>query len=303
MKKRRLSLEQKRKVNGYMFILPWLVGFIVFYVRSLFMTVEFSLSDLKMDVVNGGYNLTWVGLKNYIYAFTAHGSFKQILTSSVLNMVVDIPLIIFFSLFMALLLNRKFKGRTLVRAIFFLPVILNAEAILDAIESATAMVATGVSASSQEVAAESAGIGMAYYIDLFGSLMLPRWLLDYIVGATDRITSIISASGVQIVIFIAALQSIPGNLYEVAKMEGATAYETFWKVTLPMITPHIITNIVYTVVDSFVSSDVVTLAYNEAFTNYNYGLSAVFSLVSTLVTCGILLLICGTITKKSRYYN
>ncbi len=303
MKKRRLSLETKRKVNGYLFILPWLVGFLVFYVRSLFMTIEFSLSDLTMDVVNGGYNLTWVGLKNYIYAFTAHGSFKQILTSSTLNMVVDIPLIIFFSLFMALLLNRKFKGRTLVRAIFFLPVILNAEAILDAIESATAMVATGVSASSQEMAAETAGIGMAYYIDLFGSLMLPRWLLDYIVGATDRITTIISASGVQIVIFIAALQSIPGNLYEVAKMEGATAYETFWKVTLPMITPHIITNIVYTVVDSFVSSDVVTLAYNEAFTNYNYGLSAVFSLVSTLVTCGILLLICGVITKKSSYYN
>ena len=303
MKKRRLSLESKRKINGYLFILPWLVGFIVFYVRSLFMTVEFSLSDLQMDVVNGGYNLTWVGLKNYIYAFTAHGSFKQILTSSVLNMVVDIPLIIFFSLFMALLLNRKFKGRTLVRAIFFLPVILNAEAILDAIESATAMVATGVSAASQEVAAESAGIGMAYYIDLFGSLMLPKSVLEYIVGATDRITSIISASGVQIVIFIAALQSIPGNLYEVAKMEGATAYETFWKVTLPMITPHIITNIVYTVVDSFVSSDVVTLAYNEAFTNYNYGLSSVFSLVSTLVTCGILLLICGTITKKSSFYN
>ncbi len=303
MKKHRLSLENKRKVNGYLFILPWLVGFAAFYVRSLFMTVEFSLSDLQMDVVNGGYTLSWVGLKNFIYAFTAHGSFKQILTSSVMNMVVDIPLIIFFSLFMALLLNRKFKGRTLVRAIFFLPVILNAEAILDAIESATAMVATGVSASSQEVAAESAGIGMAYYIDLFGSLMLPRWLLDYIVGATDRITSIISASGVQIVIFIAALQSIPGNLYEVAKMEGATAYETFWKVTLPMITPHIITNIVYTVVDSFVSSDVVTLAYNEAFKNYNYGLSAVFSLVSTLVTCGILLLICGVITKKSSYYN
>lgn len=303
MKKRRLSLESKRKINGYLFILPWLVGFLVFYVRSLFMTIEFSLSDLTMDVVNGGYNLTWVGLKNYIYAFTAHGSFKQILTSSTLNMVVDIPLIIFFSLFMALLLNRKFKGRTLVRAIFFLPVILNAEAIMDAIESATAMVATGVSVSSQEMAAETAGIGMAYYIDLFGSLMLPRWVLNYIVGAADRITSIISASGVQIVIFIAALQSIPGNLYEVAKMEGATAYETFWKVTLPMITPHIITNIVYTVVDSFISSDVVTLAYNEAFTNYNYGLSAVFSLISTLVTCGILLLICGAITKKSSYYN
>lgn len=303
MKKRRLSLEQKHTVSGYLFILPWLIGFLIFYVRSLFMTVEFSLSDLKMDMVNGGYTLSWVGLKNYLYAFTAHGNFKQILTTSVVDMLIDLPLIIFFSLFMALMLNRKFRGRTLVRAIFFLPVILNAEAILDAIETATMMVATGISASSTEMASGTSGMGIAYYIDLFGNLMIPRQMLEYIVGAVERITSIISASGVQIVIFIAALQSIPGALYEVAKMEGATGYETFWKVTFPMVMPHIITNIVYTVVDSFVSSDVVTLAYETAFTDFNYGLSAVFSLTSTVVTCGILILVCGLIQKRTFYYN
>lgn len=303
MKKQRLTLSQKRTVSGYLFILPWLIGFIAFYVRSLFMTAQFSLSELSMDVVNGGYTLTWVGLENYMYAFTAHGSFKQILTTSVADMLIDVPLIIFFSLFMALMLNRKFTGRTLVRAIFFLPVILNAEAIVDAVETATMMVATGVSASSQEMAAETAGMGMSYYIDLFGSMMIPRQLLEYIVGAVDRITSIISASGVQIVIFIAALQSIPGSLYEVAKIEGATGYETFWKVTFPMVMPHIITNTVYTVVDSFVDSDVVNLAYTTAFTDFNYGLSSVFSLVSTVVTCAILALVVGWIQKKTFYYN
>ena len=305
MKKPRLTLSQKRTINGYLFILPWLVGFACFYVRSLFMTVQFSLSELTMDVVNGGYQLEFVGLENYLYAFTVHGTFKQILTTSVMDMLIDVPLIIFFSLFMALMLNRSFKGRTIVRAIFFLPVILNAEAIVDAIEMATMMVAGGVSASSAEMAAESAGAGMgiAYYVDLFGNLMIPKQLLEYIVGAVERITGIISASGVQIVIFIAALQSIPGSLYEVAKIEGATAYETFWKVTFPMVMPHIITNIVYTVVDSFVDSDVVNLAYETAFNQLNYGLSSVFSLVSTVVTCLILVLVCGWIQKKTFYYN
>lgn len=301
-KKHSLTLSQKRTVNGYLFILPWLVGFAAFYIRSLFMTIQFSLSDLTVGV--SGYSLSWVGLKNYLYAFTAHGSFKQILTSSVTNMVVDVPLIIFFSLFMALMLNRKFRGRTLVRAIFFLPVILNAEAIVDAIETAAMMVATGVSSSSQEMAqSASGGIGIGYYIDLFGNLMISRDMLEYIVGAVNRITSIVSASGVQIVIFIAALQSIPSSMYEVAKIEGATGYETFWKVTFPMVMPHIITNIVYTVVDSFISSDVVTLAYNTAFSEFNYGLSSVFSLVSTVVTCAILVLVCGFISKKTFYYN
>ena len=122
-------------------------------------------------------------------------------------------------------------------------------------------------------------------------------------GAVNRINNIVSASGVQIVIFIAALQSIPSSMYEVAKIEGATGYETFWKVTFPMVMPHIITNIVYTVVDSFISSDVVTLAYNTAFTEFNYGLSSVFSLVSTVVTCAILVLVCGFISRKTFYYN
>lgn len=301
-KKHFLTLTQKRTVSGYLFILPWLVGFAAFYIRSLFMTVQFSLSSLSVGV--SGYSLRWVGLKNYIYAFTVHGSFKQILTTSVINMLVDVPLIIFFSLFMALMLNRKMKGRTWIRAIFFLPVILNAEAIVDAIETAAAMVATGVSSSSQEVAQEAAGsIGIDYYINLFGNLMISRDMLEYIVGAVSRITSIVSASGVQIVIFIAALQSIPSSLYEVAKIEGATGYETFWKVTFPMVMPHIITNVVYTVVDSFVSSDVVNLAYETAFTEFNYGLSSVFSLVSTVVTCLILVLVCGFISKRTFYYN
>lgn len=303
MKKFRLSLERKRTITGLIFISPWLIGFLAFFIRSIFMTVQFSLCTLTMDTVNGGYHLDWAGIQNYIYAFGVHGTFKQVLTTSVMNMLIDVPLIIFFSLLMALLLNAKFPGRTLVRAIFFLPVILNADAIVSAIETATAMIAGGVSSSSKEMAEATSGMSIGYYIDLFGAMMIPDQVLEYIVGAVGRITKIISASGVQIVIFIAALQAIPSALYEVADMEGATAYETFWKITFPMVMPHIITNVVYTVVDSFTNSQVVNLAYTTAFTEFNYGLSSVFSLVSTVVTCVILVLVCGLISKKAFYYN
>ncbi len=302
-KKKKMSLSAKRSRTGFLFILPWLIGFIWFYARSLFMSVQFSLSDLTVSP-GGGYTLDFVGLNNFLYAFRAHATYKQVLTTSIGNMLIDVPLITFFSLFMAILLNRKFRGRTLVRAIFFLPVILNSEAIVDAMDLARNMMSGGLSNASAEMAqAASSGMGIAYYMEMFGSLGIPEPLIAYLMGAVLRVSDIINASGVQIIIFIAALQSVPGSMYEVAKIEGATTYETFWKVTFPMVMPHIITNIVYTVVDSFTQSDVVELAYKTAFTESNYGLSSVFSLCSTAITCLILVIVCGFIQKRTFYYN
>ena len=299
-KKKKMTLSKKHGLMGYLFILPWLIGFLWFYLRSLIMSVQFSFSNLTVNP-GGGYTLDFVGLNNYIYAVRAHASYKQVLTTSIGNMLIDVPLITFFSLFMAMLLNRKFKGRTLVRAIFFLPVILNSGAIMDAMALARNMMSGGISNASAEMAAAASGNGMSieYYIQMFAALGLPEVIIEYVSGAVSRISDIINASGVQIIIFIAALQSIPGSMYEVARIEGATAYETFWKVTFPMIMPHIITNVVYTVVDSFTQSDVVELAYTTAFEEMNYGLSSVFSLVSTVITCLILLIVCGLIQKKT----
>lgn len=305
-RRKRLTLLQKRDLKGYLFILPWLVGFIVFYVRSIIMTGQFAFSELTMDAAKGGYSLRFVGFDNFVYAFRTDPQFKQVLTTSVGNMLVDVPLIIFFSLFMAMLLNKKFPGRSFVRAIFFLPVILNSGAITAALDLSSAMMNGGVSSQVTEMstsASSSVAFSMDYMIEMFVNFGIPAKLLDYITTAVDRINDIIRASGVQIVIFIAALQSIPASMYEVAKIEGATGYETFWKVTFPMVMPHIITNIVYTIVDSFTNSDVVDLAYDTAFSDFNYGLSSVFSLVSTIVTCLILVLVCGFIQKRTFYYN
>lgn len=197
--RKKRSLSQRQALKGFLFITPWLIGFLWFYARSLFMTLQFSFSEMIVNP-GGGYTLDFVWLDNFIYAFRAHATYKQILTTSLGNMLVDVPLITFFSLFMAMLLNRKFKGRTLVRAIFFLPVILNADAIVDAISLSRVMMSGGISSASAEMAASaSSGMSVEYYIQMFGSLGLPDVLIEYVSGAVSRISDIINASGVQII--------------------------------------------------------------------------------------------------------
>ncbi|MDE7297676.1 MAG: sugar ABC transporter permease [Lachnospiraceae bacterium] len=305
MNKKRMTLATKRAIVGLLFISPWLIGFIAFYVRSLIHSIQFSLNIVTVNPEIGGYTLEFNGLGNFIYEFTEHGSFSQTLVTSLKDIMIDVPLIVFFSLFMAMLLNKKFTGRTLVRAIFFIPVIMNSEAIVTAIDTVREMMAGGLSPTSAAMTEASAtsGVNIEYYMALFKELALPDSLVDYVVSAASRINAIISASGVQIVIFIAALQSIPASLYEVAKIEGATGYETFWKVTFPMVMPHIITNIVYTVVDSFVNSQIVTMAYETAFKQMTWGLSAAMSLTTTAIVCLILAVVCGLIQKRTFYYN
>lgn len=301
MKRHKLTLLQKRAVTGLLFLSPWLVGFLWFYVKSMIQAIQFSFSEMQM-LDTGGYTLKFVGLSNFKYALLEDADYNQILMTSLKDMIVDVPLIIFFSLFIAIICNGKFKGRTLVRAILFLPIILNAGAINDAMSMAREAVSGGVSAVSAE-AATTQGINVEYFMNLFMDLGMPHTILEYITTAVARIYDIVQASGVQIIIFIAALQSVPGALYEVAKIEGATGYETFWKVTFPMVSPLIVTNVVYTIVDSFVDSKVVEEAYKMAFSNFNWGVSVAMSLISSIVVCILLLVVCGAISKKAFYYN
>ncbi len=300
-KKKKMSLIQKRAITGFVFILPWFIGFLWFYAKGFVQAVWFSLSNMTMQET-GGYLLDFVGLDNYKYIFLQHASYNQTLVSSVGNMIIDVPLIIFFSLFIAILLNSKFKGRTLMRAILFLPIIMNSGAISASIELAQQAVSGGVAAVSTE-AAVSSGVNIEYLLGMLTDLGFPATLTDYIIAAVGRIFDIVQASGVQIIIFIAALQSVPGALYEVSKIEGATAYETFWKVTFPMVSPLIVTNVVYTIVDGFMNSEVVDMAYEMAFTNYNWSISVTMSLVSSFVVCILLAVVTKLISSKVFYYN
>lgn len=302
-KKKRLTLARKRAITGYTFILPWLIGFCVFYVKSLFMTIQFSFSEITTSA-STGYSAEFNGLTNLKYIFTQDASFNQTLIVSMKDIVIDVPLILTFSLLMSMLLNQKFIGRTIFRAIFFIPVIMGCDAISDAISAARQAAVGGISSQSAAITeASTSAVNLDYYVALFKDIGLPAGIIDYVVAAVGRISEVVDRSGIQIVIFIAALQSIPGSLYEVARIEGATAYETFWKVTFPMVMPHVITCLVYTVVDSFASSEIVDYSYSEIFSNINYDYGSAMALVSMLCVCIVLFVVVALIQKKTFYYN
>jgi ABC-type sugar transport system permease subunit len=299
-----MTLSRRRAITGLCFVAPFIFGFSVFYLRSLWETLRFAFSETTIEGL--GYTLRFVGTANFVEAFTEHPRFNQFLVDSIISMLVDVPLIIFFSLFIAIMLNQKFRGRTVARAIFFMPVLLNAPAISGALETVRAMMLGGSSpapATMMEAVNSGGGINVVYYILLLNDLGLPIGVLNYVIEAVTRINYVITMSGVQIIIFLAALQSISPALYEVAKIEGATPYETFWKVTFPMVSPLLVTNMVYTVIDSFVNSRVLQEAYDTMFSQFNHSLSAVFSLVSMVAVCGILGIASWAVSKLVYYHN
>jgi ABC-type sugar transport system permease subunit len=255
----------------------------------------------------GGYVIDFTGFDNFMYALTEHAEYNRILTESVVDMAVNVPLILFFSLFAASLLNQKFFGRSLARAIFFLPVIL-ASGIIDTIsnESIIASVMQGMTYSSNLdsdiTGLSTSGLQSFELVFLLEDAGLNETMINYLSGAVDRIYDIISSSGVQILIFLAGLQSISPSLYEASKIEGATGYETFWKITFPMVSPLILTNVIYTIIDSFADNELTQLAYTTAFSTLDFGLSAAMSWMYFLLV-SLLLASVAYIVSKRVYYS
>lgn len=295
----KLTLTQKRSMLGLLFIAPWLIGFIFLFAGPLAQSISFSFN--KLTVSPSGYELQNVGWSNFTDALFVDANFNRILTESILGMIVDVPLILFFSLFSAVLLNQKFRGRGIARAIFFLPVILASGAVAAA-ESSGLINLVGNAEVAEQLGQASSQFNIRSMVMILFEAGFPISFIDYIVEAVMRIYEIISNSGVQILIFLAALQSVPGSMYEVAKIEGATAYETFWKVTFPMVSPLILTNIIYTIIDSFSDSPVTKMIYETAFKTQNFGLSAAMAWLYTIIV-SILLLVMGYIVSRKTFYH
>lgn len=295
-KRKPFTFEQKKQNLAIIFIVPWFIGFLFFFVNPLVTSLQFSFN--KLDVTNNGYTLTGVGLENFKYAFTVHGTFNRLITEAAIDMIINVPLIIIFSLFLATLLNQKFRGRAFARAVFFLPVILASNIIAD-IES-TSMMTSLMSGD------ESGSFELLQSVNL-EVLMLesgfPPNIVEYLTGAVDRIYAIISKSGVQILIFLAGLQSIPASLYEASKIEGATGYETFWKITFPMVSPLIPIIVVYSIIDSFMNNEVTELINTIGFANINFGLSSAMSWIYFVLIAIILAVSTGLISRKVFYNN
>ena len=244
------SLEKKKARAGWVFVLPFVLGLILIYFPIVFESLK---SSLLYGSATKGYTFNF--FTSYYEAFfnAETGQFKEILFAGIGDIVLDIPMILLFSLFMAVLLNQKMVGRAAFRAIFFVPVILST-GIIDAIDASsiqdTMSNAEGINDGSGNSTAGDL-VNMADMSRLFEGIGATSEMLKYVMTAINDIFNIVNRSGVQMLIFLAGLQSISPAIYESVQIDGATAWETFWKITFPMISPMILVNAVYTVIDSF----------------------------------------------------
>lgn len=310
--RRKVSFENQKKLYGVLFLAPWLIGFVFLFVVPMIESFRYSLGKLEI-VPSGGYKVKLTGFTNYVYALTEHAEFNRVLTNAVVDMLINVPLVLVFSLFAASLLNQKFRGRAIARAIFFLPVILASGVIADiqnqSILAAVMDGATMGGGGGTELDPEITGLASSGLVQSFelGRFLrdsgLNLTVIDYLTNAVDRIYEIISSSGVQILIFLAGLQSISPSIYEASRMEGATGYETFWKITFPMVSPLILTNVIYTVIDSFSNNGLTKLVYRTAFTEINFGLSAAMSWMYFAVVSVILVVVAAVVSKRVFYYD
>lgn len=315
----KLRYDQQKVIVSLLFLLPVMFGFFLFFLypllRSLYMSfgtveilkeggihIHFGEFFLKTGA-GGAYNFNDPDpnaknmFYNYIQAFTASSvDFPVGLATTAWNTIVDTAVITIFSLLVAVMLNGEFKGRGIVRAIFFLPVVLNSEAVNLALEA---------SANLTDLIGKNGTDALRSLFDMnafFTNLGIPVKLVTFLSGITSTIYDTISYSGIQILIFLAAIQSVPRHLYEAAKIEGATAYESFWKITLPMVTPMMIPIIVFTIVDSFLRSDInkiIDLQYNNA----DYGMHAAMSWSYVVVSIALLGITCAILSRWVFYYD
>ncbi len=260
------SLEKKKARAGWIFVLPFVIGFVLIYLPIIFDSIKFTFYEMT-NVPNykgGGYILTPVGLENYYNALFVDPDFVQTLIAGLEKLIFDVPMILIFSLFMAVMLNQKMAGRAAFRAIFFIPVIISTGLMADISEQNMLMQtmdsAEGISDGTGSSAASEIVTAMDFQ-KLFANMAVGEELLNYVVSAINNIYDIVNRSGVQLLIFLAGLQSISPAIYESVKVDGATGWETFWKITFPMISPMILVNAVYTTIDSFTANSNIVMTF------------------------------------------
>jgi len=285
----RISYNTKRKLLGFTFLIPFLLGFVMLFAKPLVETFKYSFNKITIDEV-GNMVFNPVGIQNYIDLFTTEVSSSstqmlRVFTDENSNMLINVPLITLLALFLALLANRQFKGRAIVRMVFFLPIILGLEVVTDML---------AVSTGSTE-AVQMGGLFAESFVArmLVRYTSIPMTYLNPIISFVENIFSVISRSGVQTLVFLAALQSISPSMYEVAKIEGATGYETFWKVTIPSILHIVVFVVIYTIVDVFLTSQIAQEAYIFAFQQNKIGIGSALSVLyifNVLLVLGIVLL-------------
>lgn len=287
MKKRfGLTMKTRHYLEGYSFISIWAAGFLLFLAVPLGRSLYYAFQ--KMTIGKTGLKASYVGFENFRNAFTVDVTFVPMLVSTISSMLLQLPLILIFAMFSALLLNRPARGRTIFRGIFFLPVIVASGAVLQKL-----------------IDSRATTMPIFTQYDLYSILVkyIPGPVLLPLLQTLDALTLVMWDSGVQILIFVAGLQSISTSLYEAAKCDGATPWESFWKITFPMITPMILVNTLFSIVNSFtkVNNKVMQYIDNTVFQNTNYGYAAALGWIYFVIIFFIILLVFFIFRNRAVY--
>lgn len=299
--KKYCGTNHKSQFIGVMFALPFILGFIFVFANVIVSSVSFAFSDIKMT--GNGYALSFIEIENFRYALRVNPTFIKILLSTLQSMLTSIPLILIVSLFVAVVLNSNIPGRTFFRAMFFLPVIVSTGLV--SMMDMDNLVMSGIS-SAVSHNTQSGGFMSLGDISLFlQNLNFSPAFVKTVSNAATNITGIISLSGVQILIFLAGIQSISPSIYEAADVEGATAWEKFWKITLPMVIPMLVVNIIYSVIDFLTrdNTELMKLINSVAFDSGEFGYASAMSWIYSLCVAVILCMVIFIISRLSNQYQ
>jgi len=297
-----LTLEGKNALVGYLFIIPFLVGVFAFMFLPILESLRMVFSDVNIDLEINRFAMKFIGLENIKRVLMIDPEFNRLLVEEIGRMILIVPAVIIFSLFVALILNQEFKARGAVRAIFFLPVILSS-GIMIGLETNNSLLNSMSEIIKEGNLMKSSVTGVLE--DILVTEGAASDFMGYIFMIINQIYDIAMASGIQIIIFLSALQTIPLSMFEAAKIEGATSWECFWKITFPMVSPLILVNVVYSVIDYFMRTDnrvmekirVTMMQYME------YGFSTAMAWVYFLSVIVIIGVAMAIISKRVYYYE
>ncbi len=296
--KNKLAGLQKRKaLSGYIFISPFILGFLIFMVKPLFTSLYMSFCDVQISA--GEFNPVFKGIFNYENAFLNDPDFSSLLLEELGRMFIYTLAIMVFSFFVALILNQEFKGRAFVRAIFFLPVILSSGVIIG-LESNNQVMAQ--LAQTVEMSAEGISVTAAVE-ELLRTANVGIKAFEKVFEIIDNIYDVAIASGIQIIIFLSGLQTISSSMYEAASIEGCTKWESLWKITFPMVSSLLLVNWIYTVIDFCMRTDnqVITKISNTMGRELDYGSASAMSWVYFVIVM-LYVAITSLIISKGVYY-
>ncbi|MDR2952303.1 MAG: sugar ABC transporter permease [Treponema sp.] len=297
-----LTLEGKNAVTGYLFILPFLIGLLAFMFLPLIESLRMVFSEVNIDLVKHGFSMDFTGTDNLKRVLMIDPEFNRLLVEEIGRMLLIVPAVIIFSLFAALILNQEFKGRGAVRAIFFLPVILSS-GIMIGLETNNTLLSSMAEIIKKGNLMKSSVTGVLEEILVAEGAASD--FMAYIFRIINQIYDIAMASGIQIIIFLSALQTIPPSMFEAANIEGATSWECFWKITFPMVSSLILVNVVYSVVDYFIRTDnrVMEKIRVTMMQRMEYGFSTAMAWVYFLAVIVIVGIAMALISRKVYYYE